>query len=563
MIVYRLHVKAFGIAAALLITLTAVTPQSGCSRPRRTPRLAVVVVVDMFPGDSLARYGEHFGDGGFKRLVNKGAHFINAHFSHAGTLTGPGHATIVTGTTPSGHGIIGNYWYRPGEQAAIGCVDDEDRETIGSIEWYDPEGFSPHMLAASTLGDELKSRYGPESKVWSFSLKPRAALLAAGKSADGAIWFSTKSGDFVSTNFYFNQVPAWCLRLNEERFADKFLGATWDRVLPENAYAKCDIDDAPYETGPRVLWLNVLPKILGQAIPTANRMYYEQLQSSPFGNELVFEAARRAVIHEALGQDDIPDLLVLSLSSVDYCGHLFSPDSHEMLDMMVRTDQQLASWLEFLDREVGPDQYVLVLTGDHGVGPAPERAQRAGLGGGRIDLSQLFTELHDALVKEFGPTEEKIYYLTAINLPWIYLNEPVLRYQGVDLDQAAALVADVAARHDGVNTALVAGGLKNKPPESLTPLERAVVNGVFAKRSGQVYLHLERYWYRTGVCAGHGSLHNYDTHVPVVLAGDAFRPGRYDQRIEIRDLAVTLSEVLDIQPPSRSTGRVLREALAR
>ena len=563
MIVDTQDVKTSGVVVALLTTLAALTVQSGCAAPHRTPRLAVVVVVDMLPADYLARYGDHFGKGGFKRLTQSGAVFNNANFSFGATLTGPGHATIVTGTTPADHGIIGNQWYRSGTDAPISCVDDGAYMTIGHLEWFDSVGFSPHRLAVPTIGDELKGHYGAEAKVWATALKPRAAVIAAGASGDGAIWFTPKSGDFVSSTFYGPEVPAWCAKLNKDRYADQFFGKTWDRILPHGAYAKCGMDDVPYETGSRLIWMNTLPKVLGQGLSSPSRIYYEQLQSSPFGNELVFEAARQAVTGEALGQDDIPDLLIVSLSSVDYCGHLFGPDSYEMLDMMARTDRQLASWLEFLDQKIGSDQYVVLLTGDHGVGSAPERTQRTGLGGGRIDLAELFGGLHHALAEAFGPTDQQIYYLTAIDLPWIYLNEPVLRFHGVDIEEAAEAVAKAAGEWEGIDTAIVVSRLKGKRKESLTPLESAVANSVFEQRSGQVYMHLERNWYRTGVCAGHGSAHDYDTHVPVVLAGKPFRGGSYDDPVAMKDLAVTLGEVLGIGPPSHASGRVLGEALAR
>lgn len=555
--------KASAVAVVLLIVATALTIQSGCSASRRPPRLAVILVVDMFPADYMARWGEHFGTGGFKRLVNSGAEFTNAYFTYAVTTSAPGHATIVTGAVPSEHGITTNRWYRPGSNQPINCVDDEHYMTIGHIDVYDSQGFSPNRLVASTIGDELKRKYGDQAKVWSTSLKPRTAVTAAGKSADGAVWFTPKSGDFVTSTFYHSLAPAWMTKLNEQRFGDQFLNKSWDRLLPEEAYAKCDVDNAPYEVGSRMLWLNTMPKTLGLNMDQPSRLFYEQLRCSPFGNDLVFESARQIVVNESLGGDDIPDLLIVSLSSVDYCGHTFGPDSHEMLDMMARTDRQVAAWLDFLDAQIGPDQYIVLLTGDHGVSPAPERAQRAGLGGGRINLTEMFKELNNALVEEFGPTDEKLYYLTTIEPPWVYLNEQVLRFHKADLDKAAELVAQVAQRHEGVNTALVTSRVRDKAEESRTPLEKAVANSIYENRTGHVYLHVEPYWFAAGVCTGHGTFHDYDTHVPVVFSGQAFRSGTYSERIAMTDLAVTLSKVLGTESPSHASGRVLEEALVK
>jgi len=516
----------------------------------------------MFPGDYLARYGDGFGKSGFRRLIRNGSNFTNARLSYGNTQTAPGHSTIVTGAVPADHGIVSNFWYRPGSDAAIECVYDTNYITVGPVEFFDSDGYSPANLVAPTIGDELKHEYGKDAKVWAVSLKARSAVLSGGKSADGAVWFTPKSGDFVSSTYYAPLVPEWVRQLNVDRYADQFLGKVWDHLLPLEAYKNCDIDDAPYETGPRVLFMNVLPKTLGKAMPSANRVYFEQLQVTPFGNELVFKAAREAVVNEKLGQDDTPDLLVVSLSSTDYCGHLFGPDSHEMFDMMARTDRQVASWLEFLDKNVGADHYVLALTGDHGVGPSPERMEAAGKGGGRIDLDELFGQLHQAIADKFGPTAEDIYYISAIDLPWVYLNEPVLKFHGIDLHEAAEVVAQFAERHDGIDKAVIAARAGGETTKSrMTALEKAVANDEYQERSGHVYLQLARYWYRTGVCAGHGTTYDYDAHVPFVLTGPGFKTRSFDKPIDVRDLAPTLSKVLGISAPEKSSGRVLTESL--
>jgi predicted AlkP superfamily pyrophosphatase or phosphodiesterase len=538
---------------------------SGCATPGPTPRLAVALIVDMLPADYLARYGDHFGDRGFKRLTAEGAVFTNAHFTHVVTLSAPGHATIMAGAQPSTHGIVANQWYRPGTSEPIRSVDDPDYTTIGPIGFFDSQGFSPHYLEAATVGDQLKRRYGEEAKVWSVSLKARTAILSAGHSGDGAVWFLTKTGDFVTSDYYGELPPEWCTRLNEDNYADQFLGRKWDRFLPESAYTACDVDNAVYEQGPRILWLNTMPKVLGQSLPRPNRVYYEQLQCSPYGLEMIFELARQAVSQEALGKDEIPDLLVVSLSSVDFCGHFFGPDSHEMLDMMARADAQVAAWLKFLDESVGPDNYVVLLTGDHGVTPVPERALQAGLEGGRIDFNDLALDLHEALVKEFGPTEEAIYYVTAIDSAshWVYLNTKVLRYHGIDVNNAAHIAAEAAEQHEGIEAAVVAADLADKRTARLTPLERAIARSVYDNRSGDVYLHLKRNWCRTKAATGHGSYHNYNTHVPVVFTGPQFKSGTYGDRIDMTDVAPTLSEVLDVGAPPKSSGRVLKKALKR
>ncbi len=531
---------------------------AGCQKQRETPKLAVLIVVDMLPGDYMARFGQHFGNDGFRRLIRQGTECTDAHFSHGNTQTGPGHATIATGAHPAEHGIVGNRWFEPGK-SAIYCVDDTEYMTIGHKDWYDSEGYSPGKLLAPTLGDSLKKTYGQSAKVWSVSLKPRSAVLMAGQSGDGAIWFTTKSGDFVTSSFYKKEAPDWIKQINEERLADAYLGKTWSLSLPAAEYESYGPDDASYEKGITVIWLNYFPHVLGQNMPIVSKLFWEQFQVSPFGDEVVFEIARRAIANESLGQDDVPDLLTIAPSSVDYCGHMFGPNSHEMADIIIRLDRQVASMLRYLDEHVGAEHYVAVLTSDHGVASAPEWAQKHGLGGGRIDAGKMFNNIHQALVEKFGSTADGLHYVTAIDLPWIYLNTPVIEFHGGSIAEAEKIAADRLRQEESVEEAVVVSSLQGKT--TLTPLEQGVKNGAFEGRSGQIFLQPKPYWYRDTACAGHGSFHKFDTHVPLVFSGPGFRKQRISERVDVRDLSVTLAEVLRTGKPAKASGQVIKKAI--
>lgn len=549
------------VAPTLGVALMAAV-LSGCATPNHgTPRLAVVIVVDMFPADLLERYDGLFSENGFKRLTREGADFTNARFNSAITVTGPGHATIATGTYPAAHGVVANYWYEPDTETVIDCVRDPETTLIGSSFAGDISGCSAHRLVGATIGDQLKSKHGPSAKVWSCALKDRAAVLAAGHDPDGVVWWSPETGDFISSTNYFNELPDWCRRFNESRYADTFFNTDWDHLLPIERYAPCDDDLAPYENATRLLWVNTLPKNLGKPMFGPNRLYYERLRASPFGNDLVFEFAKHAVINESLGADDVPDLLFLGLSSHDYAGHLFGPRSHEIADMFARTDRRLADWLDFLDQHVGLDHCIVTLTGDHGAGLPPEYAQKQGLDAGRIDLNDLFAELNNALREEFGTADDGLNYIRAVNLPWVYLNASVLAEKGIDPNTAAARVADAADRYPGVDAAFTPDQIENPDDGAFTHLKQAIARAAYPDRSGQVYVHVKPHWQVARICCDHRTAHPYDTRVPLVFMGDAFKPGRYDDPVDISDLAVTLSAALGIDPPPAATGRVLTQAM--
>ncbi len=535
---------------------------AGCTPPPSTPKLTVVMVVDMFPAEVLDRFGPYFSDNGFKRLIGEGAHFTDAHFSFGTTQTGPGHATIATGTTPLRHGIVANEWYAQGQLDPVGCVQDPGSIMLGINDPNVSIGFSTQYLEAPTLGDSMKEHLGDGSRVWACSLKDRAAVLSAGHKGDGAIFWLTSTGDFVSSAQYFRQFPEYIMELNDTRYSDSFFQKDWDRILPASAYASvCDDDNADYEQGQNLYWRNTLPKTVGRGVPTPNRLYWPQLRSSPFGNEMVFELARRIVINENLGADDSPDLLTVSLSSTDAVGHIYGTRSHEYFDTLIRADRMMAEWLDFLDQRVGLKNCTIVLTGDHGVCPPPEWSKAHGLGGERFLLGDIFGAVNDAMTKEFGPATDNRYYLMAVSTPWITLNESPLLDAGIKIPEAARVAAKAARDFAGIADAFSIDALRHAPREKLSKLEQAVLNSSFENRSGHVYMHIEPNHYRRTPCAGHGSAHAYDTHVPLVFYGSHFKKGQYAKRVNLRDVAPTLSATLGIAAPAKADGRPLIEAL--
>jgi predicted AlkP superfamily pyrophosphatase or phosphodiesterase len=562
MIRIKQQVKRCGVLAIMLGIAVCVSGLVGCSTPERaTPKLAVVMVVDMMPGDFLDRFRGHFGEGGFKRLADDGAWFRNAHLSYGASMTAPGHATIATGTNPAGHGIVANRWYKANLASPINAVSDDYYVAVGPPHEAAIQGASVHLMDGSTIGDELKKTYGSDAGVWSVSIKAESAVLLGGEFADGVIWWSRLNGVFVSSTAYCDTLPEWCDDLNTQKFADAYFGVRWDRKLTRDAYAIGDVDANRYEKGSRVLWTNTMPKTLGMGFASPNKVYYAQLQLSPYGNELPFELARRAVSYEALGTDDTPDVLFLSLSSPDFCGHAFGPDSHEMLDMFVRTDEQIAQWLEFLDANVGLDQCLITLVADHGVGAIPEYATNLGLDAGRVDLNDVAKTMEDALVERYGSAGSELAYVETIDLPWVYLNETLLKANNVDIDEAAGVAARAVDGTEGVEAAIVSGDVVSRDASSLSPLEVSVRNSVYKDRSGQLFLELKKYWYANDLCAGHGTAHEYDTHIPVVFFGAGIRPGVHDEPIELRDVAPTISQILGINAPSKATGKSLAKSL--
>src|SRR5436190_15219092 len=97
-----------------------VTVPSFAAEPER-PKLVVLIVFDQLRGDYIAKWQPLFGKDGFVRLQTEGAWFTNCHYPYGVTVTGAGHASMLTGCSPDAHGVVGNAWYDRKSGAVVNC----------------------------------------------------------------------------------------------------------------------------------------------------------------------------------------------------------------------------------------------------------------------------------------------------------------------------------------------------------------------------------------------------------------------------------------------------------
>lgn len=548
----------WSIVAVLLVGAAA--PPVWAQREVRRPRLVVLLVVDQLRADYLTRFRPDFGEGGFRRLMANGAHFANAHVSSGATYTAPGHATIITGRIPRQHGIVANEWVQGGADPALkAAFYDPDAKLLAGPAGA-TEGRSPRNLIGPALGDQLKlAALG--ARVFSVALKDRSAIALGGKRPDGVFWWDLNTGQFVTSNYYTKELPAYVQEFNRQRWADRFLGNKWDRALPPAAYA------LTYPLDPKWLANNAglgseFPHVLPRSEGKPGREFYTAVLSSPFGNDVTFELARRLLTAERLGANDTPDLLCLSLSSFDEAGHLFGPESPEMMDFAVRTDRQIAGFLDLLDRSVGLNRCLVVLASDHGVSTAPRLATALGLGGGRINLAAVIKVLNDRL-SEIAALPGNRDYVTAASLPWLFLDPAVNNLEAQVRTQVLATARQTLRAVDGVADVFVGTELNGSAPAAPDMLHRRLAWRAYSPgRAGDIYLHLAPYWgVKGGNFAEHGTGYNQDRHVPIIIMGGGVLPGRYLGGADPADIAVTVAAMLGIEPPPDAVGRVLSEAL--
>lgn len=482
----------------------------------RKPKLVLAVVFDQFRYDYLERFRSEY-HAAFDRLLTNGAVFTSAHYQHFPTVTAIGHSTFLTGALPSISGIIGNEWYDRADGMSVTSVSDSATKLVGG---RGGEGSSPRRLLVSTVGDELKMANGGESHVIGISLKDRAAILPVGHMANGAYWLDNTTGNFVSSTYYFDSEPDWVKSFNEARPADRFSGATW----------------------------------LTHTLPTDPEKLYAALAASPFGNEMIESLAERAIQSEQLGKHKDTDILAVSFSSNDYIGHEYGSDSPEVHDISVRSDVLLEKLLQALDRQIGLDNVLVVVTADHGGGPVPEVNAARHMPGGRLPKGTIADAVQKALRAKYGNFD----WVASALEESVYLNWELIALRKLDRAEVsrAAAVAIAAVPH--VARAITREQLMNGAvlPD---PSGRMIMNGYYASRGADVEFLLEPYWLNTTSPASHGTTYDYDTHVPVIFMGTGIRAGRYDGAIVVNDIAPTLANILHVETPSGSVGRVLTE----
>ncbi len=551
---HKFYVSALMLAFHL--DLLAYPPEAFSPPAVEKPKLVVIISIDQFRYDYVTRFSDHFGAGGFNLFLKQGANFVAAQQAHAITTTAPGHSVITSGAHPSVNGIISNNWFDVQTGKKVYCVEDPAVKILGAQK----EGRSPKNFFAMTLGDVLQLTNAGQSKVIAVSLKDRSAILMGGKLADGAYWLADSA--FVSSTYYFDDLPEWVKQYNASGAANSFFGKTWEKLLPEAEYARQGEDDAPGEEAKDGMDAT-FPHVIDGGQKVMNGDYFDALRKSPFGNELLADFAKTALVAEKLGQRNFTDILCIGFSANDGVGHAYGPNSHEVMDMTIRTDRVLEDLFRFIDQKVGLANCTLVLTGDHGVADTPEiiLGQNPNADVHRVDTDEIVAAGEKALSQAFGTLDDGLTWIMANEGTSIYLNPGVLAEKGVASEAAENALKDFLLKQPQVLTVFTWTQLANGWVAD--ELGRRVLRSFFPTRSGSVYFQLKPYNLDSNDEAGttHGSTWDYDRHVPLMWFGVGVKPGIYYEQVAIVDIAPTLAALLQVPFPGSVQGKVLGQLL--
>jgi predicted AlkP superfamily pyrophosphatase or phosphodiesterase len=542
------------------------------SSAQPAPRLILQITVDALRGDLPRRYAHMLGDGGFRYLMEHGVDYSNAHYLHANTETIVGHASLATGTTPAAHGMVGNVWYDRALDRLVYNIEDADYHLLSADSDVDQsteidptqkaakvDGRSPRAILSTTFSDELAAHYAGKAKIFAVSVKDRGAVSLAGH-AGKAFWFSKASGEFVTSNYYYDAYPKWVVDWNAAKLPQVYAGTSWELTHQPSDYLFGDADDRDYETD-----FPGYGRTFPHAYGAGDGKYFTTLLTlSPAGDELTLDFAKTLIDKEQLGADDIPDFLAISFSSTDYIGHLFGASSLESEDNIARLDRTLADLFRYVDQKVGLQNTLIVLSADHGQPEVPGYLQTLGNHSGHyfdvkgLDKAPAIT----ALKQRFGIGEQLIKDFFS---PYLYLDRELIRSKGLDQAEIEAVVTAEISKFAGVTTAVSSSALAvGAFPD--TELMRKVMRNFHPRRSGDIYVVFEPNVYISDfdglvVASTHGSPWRYDAFVPVMFAGARLQPATVSRAITPYDIAPTLANYLGIKQPSAAIGVPLVEVL--
>ena len=520
--------------------------------PYATPKLVVGIVVDQMRYDYLTRFWNHYGDGGFKRLVKEGFNCKNNHFNYAPTSTGPGHTSVYTGTTPATHGIIGNGWYDKQTNSNVYCAGDDSQTSVGTAS--DAGKMSPHRLNVTTVTDQLRLHTQMRGKVIAVAIKDRGAVLPGGHAANAAYWFQGgDEGNWISSSYYMEELPRWVKNYNTSRDVEKYK-KEWNTLKDINTYVESGPDDNKFEglfeTETTPTFPHNTPNLLNK------KADFEIVKSTPYGNSLTTDFVFKALDAEDLGKDEITDFLAISYSSTDYIGHKYGVNSKEVQDTYLRLDLELERLLKKLDKEVGQGAYTLFLTADHAAVNVPAYLEEQKIPAGYMDRSKFYPQFREFLKFKYGAAG----IVKNASNNQMFLDHKMIQNLDLNLREVQEEIAAELLSYDIYDRVYTAYDMQHNQFTKGIPY--ILQNGYNQKRSGDVLMVLKPGYIeypRTG--STHGSPQIYDTHSPLIFYGNGIKSGSTVARTEIPDIAPTISALLGMAFPNGATGTPLEMVL--
>ncbi len=531
------------------LSVNSLTAQNTRNAETAAPRLVVVLSVDQMRTDYLSRYWNKFQAGGFKRLMTEGAVCSNAQLDLHIQKISTGTATLFTGVFPAAHGIVNDTWFDRLKKKEINCINDDYFITVGSDS---KEGErSAARLLSPTIGDLIKINTRNRSKVFSVAMNDVSAVLSAGHAADGAYWFDNQNGNMISSSYYVDVFPEWVRQFNEKQMAKTYTQRDWTTLLPIKSYEESQPDDYVLEKGYYDKW-NTFPYNLKKIKDSAGS--YKFLKTTPYGNNIVKDFAVNLIHAEKLGADEYPDFLAVTFTSMDYENNSFGPASIEMEDTYLRLDQDIALLLDFIDKTIGKENSLVVLTSTcSSVYPVDYLKEEFNMPVGNFSPESAIALLKSFLNITYGQGD----WIEVVSDQQLYFNHELLEKKNISLEDIQTKTANFINQFEGVKIALPSASFAQG---DYTKGQLAVIaNSYNFKRSGDVLYQLEDGW--QPIYKFQRTIYNDNSNIPFILYGNSVKHRQIRSKINGEDMVPTIMEVLHMSIPDHCAGTILEEVL--
>lgn len=515
------------------------------------PKLVIGIVVDQMRYDYLFRYWNKYSNNGFKRLINEGFLMKNVNYNYVPTYTGPGHACIYTGTTPSVNGIVSNDWYDRSLKKNVYCVEDTTMHPVGTYSLT--SRVSPNLLLTTTITDELRLSNNFQSRVIGIALKDRGAILPAGHTANAAYWFDKETSNWVTSSYYMTELPKWVQNFNDKKFANELLKEKWNTILPIEQYTESTADDVRYEG----LYSGETHPVFPHDLLTISIKDKDLIKKVPMGNTFTKNFAEAVLKGEELGKGSFTDFLAVSFSSTDYVGHQFGINSIEVEDTYIRLDRDIAEFIDFTDKYIGHNNYIVFLTADHGAANNVLYNTDEKIPSGYFNAKIVDSLLENYLHSVYGAGE----FVAELSSHGMYLNHPLLDQKKISKEEIQKKCADFLLTINGVAETITSEELKEGTTRD--GILALIQKGFNWQRSPDVIISLDPAWMEWEVKTGttHGAAYSYDTHVPLIFFGWNIPHGYSVEPVSVTDIAPTIATMLNIEFPNGTNGKPISSLL--
>ncbi len=518
---------------------------------QEAPKLVVGIVIDQMRWDYLYRYNARYGNAGFKRLMNQGYNFENTYINYIPSYTAVGHSTIFNGSVPAISGIVGNNWWEKTIKKNMYCTSDSTVTGVGST--TSAGKMSPKNMLVTSVCDELRLSNNFKSKVIGIALKDRGSILPAGHSANAAYWYDDAVGKWITSSYYMSSLPQWVDQFNTLDEPSKLMAKDWTTLYPISTYEQSTSDVQTYEGKLGGITKAGFP----YATSTLTKEKYSSFKTTPGAVTYTFDFGKQAIKSENLGKGSVTDFLTLSVSSTDYVGHTFGPNSIEMEDVMLRLDKDIADFLSFLDSQIGVGKYTVFLTADHGAAHIPAFLQSKKIPAGIYFEAPLAKEINDAVKEKFGIDEA----IENFQNYQVYLNDDGIKAKNASRQEVIQFIIGILRGKDFVTDAFATADIVTHPITAV--VKEKLVNGYSYKRSGDIQMLIKPAYFEAYGSTGttHGLWNPYDTHIPLLFYGWGIKKGKSHRTVYMNDIAPTIAALLNIQEPNGSVGHVLTEMI--